>query len=84
MDEQLVMVLVDQMCFLELSGDDVINPDAAVRQMESIVAVFEELDSAQKEQLKILIERQAQEARARGIELRAEFIESLPEALGLR
>jgi len=46
--KMLAEALVEAAAFLELSGDDVVHPDAAVQAMESIVASLARASDAEK------------------------------------
>jgi hypothetical protein len=41
-------IVIDVLCFFELSGDDVIDPDIAVQQMESIAYYLKRLSTEDK------------------------------------
>ena len=84
MTDVLVRILVDQLCFLELSASDVLNEDSAVQQAESIVSELESLTKDDRQQLLVLLQSEAAEAKATGQPAATiAFIESLPDGLGL-
>ena len=73
-------VVLETIAFLELSGDDVIDPDAAVTMLESIAADLQRLTSAQRVEFLAVATRLAdatQDARRR------ELFEGVAESLGL-
>ncbi|NIJ82208.1 hypothetical protein [Xanthomonas cannabis] len=82
--EHLCKSLLAAFVFLELSGDDVVNPDSAIKAMEAMTA---ELQSSSAEEMQALIRTCAQEAAAIRSASRderlASFIAHLPQAIGL-
>jgi len=78
-------LVVDSCAFLELSGDDVVSPDAAVAQLEAIAFTLkEELTAEERREFVNYIEELATQERAGGRdEARTTFLAQLPEALGL-
>ncbi|MBB4606211.1 MULTISPECIES: hypothetical protein [Xanthomonas] len=82
--EHLCKSLIAAYVFLEFSGDDLIDPDAAVKAMEAMTA---ELQSSSAEEKEALIQTCAQEAAALRSashdEQIAQFIADLPQATGL-
>lgn len=81
MEEHLVAALLDLLAFLELSGDDVVHPDAAVAQMESTAHQLASLSLEDQVRLRKLV---ADLAATEVPPERAAFFSSLPEALGLQ
>ena len=49
MEAALISLVIDNLAFLELSGPAVIDPDAAVRQMETTAATLQMLTRSQGE-----------------------------------
>lgn len=84
MSRVLMQIVVDELAFLEMSGDDVVDPDAAVRQLEGIAALLQELPSAERRQFLGFVKEQADRAARDEDRLLVEFLRKLPEALGLR
>jgi hypothetical protein len=84
MNPVLMELVIDCLAFLELSGDDVVNPDSAITQIESISSSLHELNP---EDMRVFVQfcrRKAEKCRSEGIDLeKAEFFERLPEELGL-
>lgn len=72
------MVVLDAAAFLELCGDDVLDPDVAVEQLESMVASLEHLPEAD---LAELVAFTLARAEAEQDEPRREFFRSLAETL---
>lgn len=48
MNEILMQIIVDQILFLDLSNDDVIDPDTAVAQLEQIVYSLQKLSREER------------------------------------
>ena len=80
---ELMLIAVEAAAFLELSGDDVVDEDAAVEQMESIAARLQALPPAELEEFLRLVEEEAQRAARKGDRPLAEFLEGFPESFGL-
>ncbi|QDE40908.1 hypothetical protein FIV34_17665 [Luteibacter pinisoli] len=59
MNEQLVRALIDVCVFLEYSGDDVIEPDAAVKAFEDLAATLQSAEPSVQRELRSEISRQA-------------------------
>lgn len=77
--EIYLAALLDCISFIELSGSDVIDTDAAVRQLESVASLLRS-DPAAAERI---AEEIAAFARAEGDPQRRELFDRLPAALGL-
>jgi hypothetical protein len=83
MNEHLMKAIIRSAAFLELSGDDILNPDAAVRELESLSHDLQMLSPAERRELVDFALRYAEEeARMGQPQRRVEFIRSLPQALG--
>ena len=78
--------LVSTAAFLELSGDDVLDPDSAVKAMEQIAHDLSALDTAEYSVLAGVCSELADEARSAGPAFRShvEFCESFMENFGAR
>ncbi|WP_318201405.1 hypothetical protein [Streptomyces sp. SCL15-4] len=75
----LTGLLVDIVWWLESCGDEEVDPDSAVKMMESVGWVLLQLPSDQRERfLKVL----ADLAEAEQDPARREFLESFPDAIG--
>ena len=80
MNDAVLQALVDCIAFIELSPDDVIDPDAAVRALESVSFVLGKLPQEEQVALARRIVQLADRETDGGY---AAFIRSLPEAIGL-
>ncbi|MEM8533405.1 MAG: hypothetical protein AAGF95_21375 [Chloroflexota bacterium] len=49
MNEILMQIIVDQILFLDLSDNEVIDPDTVVAQLEQIVYALQKLDQKEQE-----------------------------------
>ena len=76
-------LVLDALAFLELSGDEVVDPDAAVGLTESIAATLKALAPAERQEFIDFVEAQAQAAANRNDVRVSRFLHSLPDALGL-
>ncbi|MFF1438491.1 hypothetical protein [Streptomyces sp. NPDC058295] len=76
----LAGVLVDVVWWLESCGDDEVDPDSAVKIMESVGGELLRLPSGQRERL---VQALADLADAEQGPARREFLESFPSAVGL-
>jgi len=76
--------VIQSAAFLELSGDDIIHPDAAVRELESLSESLQMLNATERKVFADFAARYADsELKANQPQQRVEFIRSLPQALGL-
>lgn len=80
--EYIYRIIIDQLCFLELTDDSILNPDAAIQQTEQIAATLIEIDAKGKLLFKEACSRYAKESVNTDIS-RSQFIEELPENLGI-
>jgi hypothetical protein len=82
--KHLCRAIIWNACFFELSGDDVIDPDSSVKALEDISLSLQE---ATNEEKAAFIEACREEAQALRNDSHhgktADFIESLPDAIGL-
>jgi hypothetical protein len=83
MNRLLMSIVLDALAFLELSGEEVVDPDAAVGLTESISATLKALAPADRMEFLEFVEAQARAAAMRSDERVSQFLHSLPEALGL-
>ncbi len=80
----LVQAVVDALVFFSLSGDEVVNPDAAVEQLEHIASYLKELSDAEKQELlEYFRKAAAQEGATTGNTAKVDFLSSLGECMGL-
>ena len=76
----LMRTVMDCLAFLELSGDDVIDPDAAVGMIEAVAFELQKLPEPRRAAFVALaLHRAAEQDDPRS----AEFFRRLPEAIGL-
>jgi hypothetical protein len=85
MNEILMRLVAESLAFLELTDDELIDPDIAVKQLESITDSLQKLSNDDRETfLKFVDDVMVQEARAAYNEGAAEVYAGLREALGLQ
>jgi hypothetical protein len=72
--------IVDHVAFLALSGDDVVNEDAALNQLEHVAATLQELAPDERRAFVGFVGELAEKT---GDDRRREFLQALPEHLGL-
>ena len=85
MNKALIVAIANLAAFLELSDDDVVDPDAAVQQLEDLGATLKELHSAELRILCRSLSEYADEERERGASPeRVGVLRGLAEHLGLR
>ncbi|MER7276142.1 hypothetical protein ABT369_16960 [Dactylosporangium sp. NPDC000244] len=78
--ETVAEALFECLMFLELSDDEAVNPDDAVRVMETVMHLLGRLSIADRSELIRLAQAQAdREVSA----VRREFLLALPQAFGL-
>jgi hypothetical protein len=80
MNDLLMGIVVDVMAFLELSGDDVVDPKSAMTWLESISYKLQKLEPGDREAFLAFVAKRAQDEEE---EQMKEFLRSLPEASGL-
>lgn len=80
----ITVALVEALIFLELSDDETVDPDAAVRTMEMIAAHLRQLNPDQRTQFiqQLGTIADAQLPTPFGVQ-RSEYIRAIPEYLGL-
>ncbi|MFD0067265.1 hypothetical protein [Streptomyces sp. NPDC056690] len=76
----LTGLLVDVMWWLESCGDDEVDPDSAVKMMESVGWVLLQLSSDQSQRLLQVLTDLAESEQEPA---RREFLESFPFAIGM-
>ncbi|MGW6544516.1 hypothetical protein ACWGBH_16900 [Streptomyces massasporeus] len=76
----LAGLLVDVVWWLESCGDEEVDPDSAVKMMESVGGVLLRLPSDQRQQLLRVL---ADLAEAEQDSARREFLESFPFSIGI-
>lgn len=80
MNEILARALLDAAAFFELSPDEVLDPDIAVKQLESMAAALGQLSESDKRQLVAFT--QAEADRVSSDDYR-DFLWQFPQAMGL-
>ena len=78
MNELLMRAVVHAAAFLELSPDDVLDPDVAVAQLEDIAHLLRQLSDADKDQLVAFVQAEAEVA---STPEHREFLREFPEAM---
>ncbi|OZI57052.1 hypothetical protein [Bordetella genomosp. 1] len=78
-NKHVAQAIVEVAVFLEFSGEEAINPDAAVQALEQLASTLQMSDSETKSSLCSQFENIAMEY----LDEQAAFVESLGEALGL-
>lgn len=80
----LARVLTHHLCFLELCGDDDVNPDAAVRQLEAVTAELASLGEPDRQHLVRCMRAEAAALNAAGADsAKVDCIETMPDGIGL-
>ena len=81
--KNLCQAIIWAACFLELSDDDVVDPDSAVEASEEMATVLLRATDEEKQAFVAACAEEAAELRERpGYERTAEFVRGLPAALG--
>lgn len=84
MNKHLIEAIANLAVFIELSEDDVVDPDSAVKQLEGLAATLGELGPAERRDFARLVTDYALEEESRGAPAdRVACIRELPDALGL-
>lgn len=82
--QPIVRALIEAITFLGFSGEDAVNEDAAIAQLEEIAAILRELDDEGRlELIRCTQEMAAQEQATAGGSERSTFIKSIPWNLGI-
>lgn len=84
--KSLAEAIVEAAAFLELSGDEVVNPDFAVQALESISGVLRGASSEEKQAILDYCRDQAsqlKDARSHQEQRRRDFYSGFDEAMGL-
>ncbi|HYE73632.1 MAG TPA: hypothetical protein VEF04_09875 [Blastocatellia bacterium] len=77
-------LIIYQAVFLELSGDDIVDPDAAIEQLEYISWSLQQLSEADRLTFIQFVNEEALKAEAAGSnEELVDFLKTFPEAFGL-
>jgi hypothetical protein len=82
--DPLTLALVEALVFLELSDEETVDPDSAVRVMETIARCLQRLDGGQRaafhQQLALIAGQEGHDELGRQ---RREYIKAIPEYLGI-
>jgi hypothetical protein len=76
----LVRSLIELLLFLELSGKEIVDPDAAVAQLEAVAALLQDLPERDRA---VIIDEIISIGKANTDPRAREFIVDLPGSLGL-
>jgi hypothetical protein len=79
-NETLMRVVIELVAWFEFVPDDVLDPDVAVKKMETVVFLLQQLSPEERREFVAFIEREADTTTMD--DYRA-FLRSLPEAIGL-
>jgi len=79
-NEILMRAVVEAAALLELAADDVVDPDIAVKELESMAYLLGQLNESEKRERVAFTEAEA--GRAVSADYR-EFLQQFPEAMGL-
>ncbi len=84
MNKTLMTIVLEAVAFWELAGDDVVDPDEALAQLEGVSSIMDQLTPAEKKELIDFAQEYAEEEETRGgTPERARFFRTVPEVLGL-
>jgi hypothetical protein len=84
MNAILMRALVEIVTFFGMSSDKVIDPDAAVSQLEAIASMLQELCDSDRQEFILFVEALARSEEAEDRDaLRVAFLRSLCESVGL-
>jgi len=83
--KNLCRAIIWSACFLEVSDDDIIDSDSAVKALEDIATALQEATSEEKAAFVATCAEEAERLQKEGApdSKTAEFVRGLPEALGL-
>jgi len=83
MNKALMRAVAEAALFAGLSPDDVVQPDAAVAQLEQLAAALKALSAGERETFRHFLDDLANDEAKSGTSERAEFLRSVFENLGL-
>ena len=84
--KNLCKAIIWNACFLEMSGDDIVNPDSAVKALEDLANTMRESTEEEKRAFMTACAEEADRLRREAFPAytkTAEFIRNLPDSLGL-
>ena len=83
--ERLATAVVDALTFLELSGDDVVDPDSAIKVMENIGSILQQCNPDERSAIQAAVSRALESERlGRNDDDVIEFFENFMDAIGLQ
>lgn len=80
----MMQIAVDAITFFATCDERSVDPDVAIDQLERISVALRQLSRNDQRAFLEFVERAAVEASDHGDSISAEFLEALPENLGLR
>jgi hypothetical protein len=83
MNPTLMKAIVDFAAFLSLSTDDVVNPDAAVAQLEQLAGTLSQLNADERRTFSNFVEGMKKSEKSSANQDRLEFLDSLVQNLGV-
>jgi len=82
--KNLCRAIIWSACFLEMSDDDIIDPDSAVKALEDIASTLQQATDEEKQTFAaVRAEEAADLEKEPGYARTADFVRGLPAALGL-
>ena len=81
--DAILRIIIDHVCFLEFTDEEVLNVDVAVQQMEQIAASLLAVDSEVRVSFERTCRAYSKELAAVNTEL-SQFVRALPENIGIR
>ncbi len=82
--KNLCRAIIWSACFLEMSGDDIIDPDSAVNALEDIATALQQATEEEKQIFaRVCAEEALELEKGSGYAQTADFVRGLPTALGL-
>lgn len=84
--KNLCRAIIWSACFLEMSEDDIVDPDSAVKALESMAATLQGATEEEKKAFATVCAEEAdrlQQEAVPGYAKTAEFVRALPDSLGL-
>lgn len=82
--KHLCLTIIWSACFLEMSSDDILDPDSALKALEEMAATMQKATPEEKQAFIAACTEEANQLQHSSLNGRsADFIRGLPEALGL-
>jgi hypothetical protein len=80
----LCRAIIWSACFLEMSDDDIVDPDSAVKALEDIASTLQQATEEEKQMFAAVCAEEAADLQNEpGYARTADFVRGLPAALGL-